>query len=391
MVGNSLSFAMTLSLLTGAGYWIAMPLWMRFLSESNVSRSMLALAFLIAPLSLLEMYLSGILLGLERIAQLSIVSIVRFSSLLVLNVVLVLVLKLGVLGALCAAVSTIGICVAMCSFFLKSDARIRPGLDRGALEDALAFGVQAHLGTILYFLNLRLGVFIVNFLAGATEVGLYAVATSLVELLWFLPNAFGFVLFPKTASSDPETAKRFTPRVARLSLVITALAAAGLFLVSKPLITLFYTDEFLPALHPLWILLPGAITVSYSQIFFNDLGGRGKPIYGTFASLASLLMTLGGGILLIPRFGITGAAVALSLSYITNAAVAIYAYIRISGNRLTDVLLIQKGDTEAILSIGYETLMAIRQSLCAWGRSSADLSPLVRKTLTERQPGERQR
>jgi len=369
LVGNSLSLAMTISLLTGIVYWIAMPLSMKFFFNNNiVSRSMLTLTFLIVPLSLLEMYLNGILLGLERIVQLSIVSIVRFSSLLALNVVLVLMLKLGVLGALCAAVATPGICVAMYSFFLRNDARMRPGFDMRALKDSLIFGIQAHLGTILNFFSRRLDVFIVNFFTGVTNVGLYAVASSLAELLWYFPNAFGFVLFPKIASSDPETAKQFTPKIARLSALVTMVAAGGLFLVSRPMIRFLYTKEFLPSLQPLWILLPGAVSVSYSQIFFNDLGGRGKPYYGTAASLVSLIVTLGGDILLIPRFGITGAAVASSLANITNAAVAIYAYLRVSGNKLTDVLLItQKGDIRAGLSIGREMVMSLRQTLRAWG------------------------
>jgi O-antigen/teichoic acid export membrane protein len=308
-------------------------------------------------------------LGLERIAQLSIVSIVRFSFLLVSNVVLVLVLDLGVVGALCAAASTIGVCVVLYAFFLRREARVWPSLDKRALWDALTFGIQAHLGTILYFLNRRLGLFAVNYFSGAEHVGLFAVALSLVELLWFLPSAFGFVLFPKTASSDPETAKQFTPKVARLSFAITALAAVGLGLTSMPLITLFYTKEYLPALHPLWILLPGATMISYSQVLFNDLGGRGKPIYGTLASLASLLTTLGGSVWLIPRFGIVGAAIALSLSFVANAVVAIYAYSRASGNKLTDVLLVKEGDTQAISRIGNELLESTKRSFHgeAWG------------------------
>jgi len=294
------------------------------------------------------------------------VSIVRFSSLLVLNVVLVLILKLGVLGALCAAVATPGICVVMYSFFLKSDAKIWPGFDMRALKDSLVFGVQAHLGTILQFFNHRLDVFIVNFFAGATSVGLYAVAVSLTELLWFLPNAFGFVLFPKTASSSPETAKRFTPKVARLSALITAVAAGGLFLVSRPVITFLYTEEFLPSLYPLWILLPGAVSISYSQIIFNDLGGRGKPYYGTLASLVSLFVTLGGDIVLIPRFGIIGAAVASSLAYITNAMVAVCAYLKVSGNNLTDIIMIQPGDVRAGLDAGREIVTRLKRSLRTW-------------------------
>jgi len=65
LVGNSLSLSITISLLTGIAYWVAMPLSIKFLSDSDISRYTLILAFLIVPLSLLEMYLNGILLGLE--------------------------------------------------------------------------------------------------------------------------------------------------------------------------------------------------------------------------------------------------------------------------------------------------------------------------------------
>jgi O-antigen/teichoic acid export membrane protein len=384
LVGNSLSLSMALSLLTGIAYWIALPISTRFLSDSNVSSPMLALAFLIVPVSLLEMYFSGVLLGLGRIAQLSIVSVIRFSSLLVFNIILVLVLKWGVLGVLCADITQTGICVIAYSLFLKGDVRIIPGLDRLALKDSLVFGLQAHLGTVLQFLNRRFDVFVVNFFAGAYSVGLYAVAVSLAEILWFLPNAFGYVLFPKTAASDPETARQFTPKVARLSALITAIAASGLFLVSRPLITFFYTEEFLPSLYPMWILLPGAVSVSYSQVLFSDLGGRGKPYYGTLASLIAVFVTLGGDLLLIPRFGIVGAAIASSLAYTTNAVVAIFAYLWVSGNKLTDVLLIQKDDIRACLSLGGRIVTTMKQMPGIGDHRVTRFLTLIKGILTER-------
>jgi O-antigen/teichoic acid export membrane protein len=139
-------------------------------------------------------------------------------------------------------------------------------------------------------------------------------------------------------------------------------AAVGLFLTSRLVITVFYTEEYLPSLYPLWILLPGVISISYSQILFNDLGGRGKPYFGTIASLISAFVTLGADVLLIPRFGIIGAATASSLAYITNAAIAIASYLVISGNKVSDVLLIQRGDIGAGLSLGYEMVTSLKQS-----------------------------
>jgi O-antigen/teichoic acid export membrane protein len=200
---------------------------------------------------------------------------------------------------------------------------------------------------------------------GVTSVGYYVVAASVAELIWYLPNAFGFVLFPKTASSDPEEARRFTPKVARLSVFITAVAAFGLFLVSRVLITVLYTEEYLPSLYPLWILLPGAVVLSYSKVLFADLGGRGKPYYGTFASLISLGVTLGLDLLLIPRWGIVGAALASSLAYATNATAALVFYTRLTSNKLSDVLLIQKSDIDSSISAGREMVLTISHALRA--------------------------
>jgi len=363
LLGNSLSLAATVSLFTGVAYWIAMPLTVNFLSVKGISQLMLKLAFAIAPLALIEMYLQGILWGLNRIPQLSLVSIARFSSQLALSVILVVILKLGVKGAVTAAMVTPGLCIVLYLVFLRNEASVRFGYQMNALKDSLAFGIQVHLGSVLQFLNYRLDVFIVNYFLGVTSVGFYVVAASLAELVWYLPDAFGFVLFPKTASSDPETARRFTPRVARLSAFITTVAAVSLSLVSKVVITVLYTEEFLPSLYPLWILLPGVAALSYSKVIFSDLGGRGKPYYGTCASLISLVVTLGLDLLLIPHWGIVGAAMASSAAYMTNAVAAIVFYLRLTGNKLTDVLLIQKSDIEASFSAGREMALAISQAL----------------------------
>ena len=215
---------------------------------------------------------------------------------------------------------------------------------------------------MLSFLGSRLDVFIINLFVGATEVGYYAVAVSLAEMLLRVPMAFAFVLFPKTAGSDPETAKQFTSKVARLTGFITVVIAVGLFFASRFLITMLYGKEFLPALYPLWILLPGMVGVSYSQVIFSDLGGRGKPYYGTIAASFALLVTIGIDLLLIPRWGILGAAIASSLSSLTNATVAIIAYLRLTGIRLPDVLLVQRKDITASLKTGRDMVLAISQS-----------------------------
>ena len=366
LLGNSIFLSVTITLLIGIAFWWAMPFTLKLLPANGISRPMLYLAFLIVPFSLFEMYFQGILWGLGRILQLSIVSIIRFASMLILIIILVWILRLGIGGAILAAIATPAICVVIYAFFLRDVVtRLRFGYDKRSLKASFIFGLPAHLGNVMHFLNWRLDLLIVNYFVGVKQVGFYVVAASLAEVLWYLPDAFGFVLFPKTASSEPETARQFTPKVVRLSTFITAVAAVGLFLFSKLVITVLYTEEFMPSLYPLWILLPGVVALSYSKVIFSDLGGRGKPYYGTYASLFSLFVTLGLDLLLIPRWGIIGAAVVSSLAYTTNAVVAVVFYLRLTGNKLTDVLLVRRSDIEAGLNVGREIVLAIGQALHA--------------------------
>ena len=44
-----------------------MPLYLRYLWDNGINKPMLILAFLVVPLTLLEMYLEGLLLGLELV------------------------------------------------------------------------------------------------------------------------------------------------------------------------------------------------------------------------------------------------------------------------------------------------------------------------------------
>jgi len=62
-----------------------------------------------------------------------------------------------------------------------------------------------------------------------------------------------------------------------------------------------------------------------------------------------------------------GAAVASSLSYLTNALVALIIFVRLTGSKLTDMLLIQRSDLDAGLKTGRVVILKTRQSIQARG------------------------
>jgi O-antigen/teichoic acid export membrane protein len=183
---------------------------------------------------------------------------------------------------------------------------------------------------VLQFFNYRLDAFLVNFFLGPAGVGIYSVSVALAEMLWYLPNAVSFVIFPRAARTRPEAMNAFTPRVFRTTLALTALGGLALAALGRTLIVLIYGEAFAPAYGPLLALLPGVVLLGGAKVLTNEIAGRGHPQYNSMASALGLGLTIFLDLLLIPRFGVLGAAIASSLAYAAIFVAAIVFYARVS-------------------------------------------------------------
>jgi O-antigen/teichoic acid export membrane protein len=172
--------------------------------------------------------------------------------------------------------------------------------------------------------------FIVNYFLGPAGVGIYSVSVAVAELLWQLPNAVGFVIAPKAAATNPAAMNAFTPRVLRITLVLTTLAAIGLALLGSPLIEFVYSAPFAGAYLPMLALLPGVVLLGGSKVLTNEITGRGYPHLNSANAAIALVITLTLDFMLIPRHGVLGAAVASSVAYSAIFLTAIAFYLHVS-------------------------------------------------------------
>lgn len=183
---------------------------------------------------------------------------------------------------------------------------------------------------MLQFFNYRLDAFIVNVFLGAAAVGIYGAAVSLAEMLWYLPNAVSFVIFPKAAAATAEEMNRFTPRVFRLTLALTAAGAVALALLGGLLIRLIYGPAFAAAYLPLLVLLPGVVLLGGGKVLSNEMAGRGLVHYNSIISGLALILTVALDLLLIPRLGLSGAALASTAAYTVTFFIALLFYRSVS-------------------------------------------------------------
>ena len=355
---------------------------------NDIEPRCLLLATLVVPFSLLTMYFSLILLGQDRIKGYNLVRLAQGSVNVVLILFLLLALKGGVFSVILAWASAALVAAILSVLLVRRTTSIKWSFHPTVFKESVKFGVKGYLGNVMQFLNYRLDMFFVAFFMNVTFVGYYSISVAMAEALWYFPAAVGTVIFARTPGLSAEEANRTTPQICRNTFFITILAALVLFALGKPIITLLFGTAFLPALKPLYILLPGVVVLGGAKVLSNEIAGRGKPIVGTIAAGVSLAVNIPLNLLLIPRMGISGAALASTVSYSLTAVVVLAAFLKISGNSWIDTILLKREDlkiyrsalsTARSLNVKYEATALTKQALSLlspgfWTRESIGLN-----------------
>ena len=201
----------------------------------------------------------------------------------------------------------------------------------GLARSAVSFGVQGYLASFLGFLNLRLDLLLVNLFLEPMYVGYYSISVIVAEKIWYIPDILSVVTYPRVAHAEKEEANRYTSIVSRQTILIVLLGCVGILIFGRFLVGFLFSERFLPAVIPLFLLLPGIFSRSLARVISSDLLARGYPRVNLWAGLVALISNVALNIALIPRMGVSGAALATSFSYTLHALITAVGFIRITG------------------------------------------------------------
>jgi O-antigen/teichoic acid export membrane protein len=179
-----------------------------------------------------------------------------------------------------------------------------------------SYGVRVHPANVLGYLGYRLDVFLVDGYKGAAAVGLYGAGVVIAEGLWMPSQAVSTALFPTIAAETSESARRsITPFVARSTLWLTAILGGILVLAAGPVVELLYSSRFSASAAVVRILVPGIVLFAAARVLLNDIAARGRPLVNSVIAAGSVVCNIALNVVLIPRYGIDGAAWASTGSY----------------------------------------------------------------------------
>jgi O-antigen/teichoic acid export membrane protein len=175
---------------------------------------------------------------------------------------------------------------------------------------------------LLVTIYMRIDQIMIKEMLGAQEVGLFAAAVRLSEVWYFIPSIITASLFPSIVNAKKNSQAMYLQRLQKLSTLMTWLAiviALPMTFASDLVVSLLYGHYYQGAGAVLAIHIWGAVFVFLgvaSGVFFTVENYTKKSLYRTsLGALSNILLNL----VLIPRYGINGAATATLLSqFIAN-------------------------------------------------------------------------
>jgi O-antigen/teichoic acid export membrane protein len=206
-------------------------------------------------------------------------------------------------------------------------------------RDLIKRGWPLLLAGLSVMLYMKSDQVMLEWLRGPADVGQYSVAVRVAESLYFLPVVLANTFLPRIGrgsgrfESDPGLRQLY--RSAWLLGVGMALTS---MLALPPLVPLVFGDEFLPAQAALVWLGPAAFAVATGCASGAWLNTQGHQKLIAQRSAIGALVNIVLNLLLIPRMGFSGAALASSVSYLASVYLVGILRREISANLINLIL-----------------------------------------------------
>ena len=209
---------------------------------------------------------------------------------------------------------------------------------------------MAFFSNLFQFFAYRMDYWFVNYFQNKDQLGLYALASKLNQVLWLLPMTIAAVIIPFTVTASDELAAK-VKTILRLQFNGYILLGILLAITSPVLIPFIFSSDFQGTVLPFIILLPGVIIFTLTTILAAYFAGINRQDINLKISFFCFFTILIGDILLVPKFGIKGAAVASCIGYALSGFASVYVFSKKSGWSLKELLLVKKKDFMLIKNV----------------------------------------
>jgi len=207
--------------------------------------------------------------------------------------------------------------LAMAMYFMRRFVLVHGGLRlaftlrgaRNVLQPALTMGAALGLGLASYNLDSVL----LGFMVGPMAVGWYNAAYKPVTVALAMPVTYFLGLFPalsRTYADSPEVFQQIVVRSLRLTSIFALPVGVGGTFFAEPIIGLLFGPAYANSVPALQVLCWAAVLAILRGTYKYGLNAAGKQQLDLRCAGTATALKVGRNLLLIPYYGIIGAAIA---------------------------------------------------------------------------------
>jgi O-antigen/teichoic acid export membrane protein len=212
LISNSIAVSFLIGGIGSILFWGVLSIWPYLVKIEGV---LLALTLVSIPFGLVYLLLQNLLIGIHEIHSFNKIEIGNRIASLILVSGIILVQKVSVETLFLTHLSALFISCAWILLQFKSRSPLIPRPSFAVFKNNLQYGFKAYVAALFAFLVLRSDLLLLQYMLGAEQVGLYAVAVSVADLTLLAPTVIGTLMFPRLAAMGND---RERWRYARLDM-----------------------------------------------------------------------------------------------------------------------------------------------------------------------------
>lgn len=197
------------------------------------------------------------------------------------------------------------------------------------------YGFWVQVNNFIQTMNYRFSLLALDHFWGKTAVGFFSAALQLAEAIWIIAKSLATVQYARISSNkSKQYAMDLTLLMSKASFFASLAACLFLLILPESFIVYYLGSEFHKVKYTITLLLPGILFFSVSLIYCHYYSGIGQFFMNSIGSIISLVIIVIGGLLIIPSYGVQGAA------FVNSAGLAgmwIYYFILLTAREKTSV------------------------------------------------------
>jgi O-antigen/teichoic acid export membrane protein len=182
------------------------------------------------------------------------------------------------------------------------------------------FGGFQLIGGVSAALLYKVDILLVEYFRTSAATALYNSAIVPAEMIWFVPSVIQMAFLQHTASlwakDDIKMINKQIQTGIKYSILALTLFGVGLFALAEPFLQIYFGQDYVVAAATLRLLILGTFFFGISRVIVPVFQATGWVRHTELMTVGALIINVVLNVVLIPRYGIIGAGIGTTISYV---------------------------------------------------------------------------